>query len=115
MKQKLIDANKLNVDYVKASTATNTMLCYISKEQVENAPTVEAIPIEWIEKRMKEINEAMTHLYVEGCFYPKDDDYEERKNILLRQLAEIKLHGSAYDLVLNEWRVEKENETGRHR
>lgn len=50
MKQKLIDANKLNVDYVKASTATNTMLCYISKEQVENVPTVEAIPIEWINK-----------------------------------------------------------------
>lgn len=48
MKQKLIDANKLNVDYVKTSMATNTILCYISKEQVENAPMVEAIPIEWI-------------------------------------------------------------------
>lgn len=47
---RLIDADKLNVDYVKASTATNTMLRYISEEQVENAPIVDAIPVEWIKK-----------------------------------------------------------------
>lgn len=83
---------------------------WVDENDIREQPTVEAIPVEWVEKRMKNINEAMTHLYVEGCFYPKDDDYEERKNILLRRLAEIKLHGSAYDLVLNEWRIEKENE-----
>ena len=51
MKQRLIDANNLYADYIVTSTTTNT-LChrYISKEQVENAPTVEAIPIEWIKK-----------------------------------------------------------------
>lgn len=49
MRQRLIDANNLYADYIVASTTTN-MLCYryISKEQVENAPTVEAIPVEWI-------------------------------------------------------------------
>lgn len=54
MKQRLIDANNLYADYIVTSTTTNT-LCYryISKEQVENAPTVEAIPIEWLEKWKK--------------------------------------------------------------
>ena len=49
MKQKLIDANNLYVDYIVPSMTTNT-LChrYISKEQVENAPIVDAIPIEWV-------------------------------------------------------------------
>lgn len=46
---RLIDADNLYFDYIVTSTTTNT-LChrYISKEQVENAPTVDAIPIEWI-------------------------------------------------------------------
>lgn len=83
---------------------------WVDENDIREQPTVEAIPIEWFEKRMKEINEAMTHLYVEGTYYLKSDDYKERKNILLKRLAEIRLHGSAYDLVFNEWRVEKENE-----
>lgn len=54
MKQRLIDANNLYFDYIVASTTTN-MLCYryISKEQIENQPTVEAIPIEFIKKEME--------------------------------------------------------------
>ena len=86
---------------------------WVDEDDIRNQPTVEAISVEWFEKRIKEINEAITHLYVEGCFYPDSEEYEERKNILLRRLAEIRLHGSAYDLVLNEWRAGKENEIGR--
>lgn len=54
---RLIDADKLTADYIVASTTTNT-LCYryISKEQVENAPTVEAIPIELIKKEMAKLD-----------------------------------------------------------
>lgn len=59
MKQRLIDANNLYFDYIVTSTTTNT-LCYryISKEQVENAPTIDAIPVEWIKNYMK--NEALS-------------------------------------------------------
>ena len=106
---KLIDADKIRYSDLSDGRVPEGIWC-TWKDRIDAMPIVEAIPIEWFEKRMKEINEAMTHLYVEGCFYPKSDDYEERKNILLKRLAEIKLHGSAYDLVLNEWRVEKENE-----
>ena len=46
---RLINADKLTADYIVASTTTNTQCYrYISKEQVENAPTVDAIPIEWL-------------------------------------------------------------------
>ena len=106
---RLIDVDKVDLPIMQKQNNEWVFKCNF-KDVLDTLPTVEAIPVEWFEKRMKEINEAMTHLYVEGCFYPKSDDYEERKNILLRRLAEIKLHGSAYDLVLNEWRIEKENE-----
>lgn len=106
---RLIDTDKY-LEKVCTYKETGCGSCKLQTMCPRDVPEVDAIPVEWIEKRMKEISEAMTHLYVEGCFYPKDNDYEERKNILLRQLAEIKLHGSAYDLVLNEWRIEKEND-----
>lgn len=49
---KLINADKLTADYIVASTTTNTQCYrYISKEQVENAPTVDAIPIEWLRRK----------------------------------------------------------------
>ena len=48
---RLVDANELKVDYIIASTATNTQCYrYISEEQVENAPTIDAIPVEWVKK-----------------------------------------------------------------
>ena len=54
MKQRLIDANKLKVDYIVGSTSTNTECYrYISKNQVDDAPTVEAIPYEFLRELAK--------------------------------------------------------------
>lgn len=45
----LIDRNKLKPDYLVAATSTNVPCYrYYSAEQINNAPTVEAIPIEWM-------------------------------------------------------------------
>lgn len=50
-----IDADALQIDYYVASTATNMPIyCYVSKEQIDSAPTVDTIPLDWIEQRMNE-------------------------------------------------------------
>lgn len=52
---RLIDADKLTEDYIVASTSTNTECHrYISTKQIDGLPTVEAIPISWIEKKIVE-------------------------------------------------------------
>ena len=88
----LIDTGKLKVDYIVASTTTNTQCYrYISKEQVDNAPTVKAIPIEWIEKYL--------------------EPYKEHFNKLSDKSKETSGAGWVIDVletVLREW--EKENE-----
>lgn len=39
---RLIDADKLKVDYIVPSTSTNTSCYqYVSKEQIDNAPTID--------------------------------------------------------------------------
>lgn len=45
---KLIDADKLKVEVVHSGNIV--CLPHFSLEQIDNAPTVKAIPIEWIEK-----------------------------------------------------------------
>lgn len=49
---RLIDADALKADYIRTTTITNTPCClYVSKEQIDNAPTIEAEPIrhgEWV-------------------------------------------------------------------
>ena len=54
MKQRLIDANKLKVDYIVGSTSTNTECYrYISKNQIDETETVEAIPYEFLRELAK--------------------------------------------------------------
>ena len=67
----LIDRNKLKPDYIVAATSTNVPCYrYYSKEQIDNAPTVDAIPIEWIKKQVKDgwydIIEIMYHWEIEN-------------------------------------------------
>lgn len=39
-----IDADELKVDYIVASTTTNTSCYqYVSKEQIDNAPTIDSV------------------------------------------------------------------------
>ena len=58
MGQRLIDANKLKVDYIVGSTSTNTECYrYISKNQIDSAETIEAIPIEWVENFIKQLSD----------------------------------------------------------
>lgn len=45
---KLIDADKLKVEVVHSGNIV--CLPHFSLEQIDNAPTVKAIPIEWIKK-----------------------------------------------------------------
>ena len=43
---RIIDADNLEIDYIVASTTTNTECYrYVSKEQIDNAPTVDAEPV----------------------------------------------------------------------
>lgn len=52
---RLIDADALKIDYYRVPTTTNMpVYYYVSKEQIDSAPTVDAIPLDWIEQRMNE-------------------------------------------------------------
>ena len=43
---RLIDADELKADYIRTTTTTNTPCClYVSKEQIDNAPTIDAEPV----------------------------------------------------------------------
>ena len=44
---RLIDADALKIDYYTVGSATSNMPCYyyVSKEQIDSAPTIEAEPV----------------------------------------------------------------------
>ena len=42
---RLIDADALTIDHFEIKTASNEVRSYISKEQIDNAPTVDAEPV----------------------------------------------------------------------
>lgn len=51
---RLIDADALKVDHIVGSTTTNTECYrYVSKKQINEAPTVDAVPIEFIISEIK--------------------------------------------------------------
>ena len=89
---RLVNVDELKVDYIIASTTTNTPCYrYISEEQVKNAPTVKAITVEWI-KKWKE--KAANGLLYRGPLDLYDHcEYE-----------------AAIDRLLSDW--EEENEAG---
>ena len=42
---RLIDADMLTIDHFEIKTASNEVRSYISKEQIDDAPTVDAEPV----------------------------------------------------------------------
>ena len=80
---RLIDANKLNWDEIENEYGARTEEVVACEVLIENAPTVDAIPVEWLEKK------------IEKCKSSKD---------LYPQLFE-----EIITIVITEWR--KENET----
>lgn len=78
---RLIDADELKVDYIVPSTTTNTSCYqYVSKEQIDNAPTVDTVKHgKWIK------NEGRYGWHCSVCekddFYAfvRDSDTDENK------------------------------------
>ena len=76
---RLIDANKIEFNTVrypigapwpfnKEEQATMGEIEYVSKYQIENQPTVKAIPIEWLKKKAQEFAER---------YWSKQDDHKK--------------------------------------
>lgn len=63
-----IDADDLKVDYIVPSTTTNTSCYqYVSKEQIDNAPTVDSVKKgKWI---AVEYNDGTVHTECSACGY----------------------------------------------
>ena len=75
---RLINANKLVVDARLGEDETP----YVSKAQIDEAPTVEAIPIEWIEKWVEKYNKDLDPWF-QGRTAVDDmlDDWEKENEI----------------------------------
>ena len=67
-------------------------------------PTVEAIPIEWFEQHIKELDTELQSLYSRFC---SQGDSKEKNEALLR-CVELGPTLRAYETVLSEWRKENE-------
>jgi hypothetical protein len=53
-RMRLIDADKLNIYDV--SPAYGTCVMGVTEEDIELAPTVDAVPLEWIKRRIEGLN-----------------------------------------------------------
>ena len=99
---KLVDVDNVNIPVMQRK-GDGWVFKFNLKEVLDTLPTVDAISVEWIKDRIREINNEMTNLYVH---YTYCDD-EEKRNEGLLELAKLKAIGNAYDIVLNEWKVMK--------
>jgi len=92
MKQRLIDANKLEPDtcYARSLNKAESLYDYsYSERQINDAPTVDAIPIEWINRYL------LDYLYLDNERLP-DDEVDD---------------GYYYiETMVSNWRKEKDNE-----
>ena len=71
---RLIDADDLHVDYLFPSTTTMTKCYeYVSKAQINNAPTIEAVP-KWIPIKVRPMTEEDQLHFEEHFGYQLDDD-----------------------------------------
>lgn len=104
---RLIDADKLKRTEGMFQYQINDAFDRLSAsayrfEDVENAPTVEAIPVEWLEQHIKELDTELQSLYSRFC---SQEDSKEKNEALLR-CVEISPMLRAYETVLSEWRKE---------
>lgn len=86
MEQRLIDANKL----------------WLKTGEVDAAPTVDAIPIEWVKKHIEELEAELHSLYSR---FSSQGDSREKDEALLRCIT-LSTPLRAYETVLSEWRKE---------
>lgn len=96
---RLIDADSLKDDgcnYVWAETIGFGMAKkeyrFVNRIQIDNASTVEAIPIEWLEKKAQEFAER---------YWNKKDDHKK----LILPMADCPV---VIEQMIKEWRVENE-------
>ena len=103
---RLIDANSVTLDIpMYNSFSVGMPLEERFRIMLERQPTVDAIPIEWFEQHIKELDTELQSLY--SCFCSQGDSKE--KNEALLRCVELGPTLRAYETVLSEW--ERENES----
>ena len=78
---RLIDANELKPDYLVYNTVTGVPFYrYYSTFQIENAHTIEAIPVEWIAEWRWENSDVCCDKRVASLFKKMIEDWREEND-----------------------------------
>lgn len=73
---RLIDADALNLEY-EVDMADDWKTAHEMANIVKYAPTVDAIPIEFIEKRIAELKKLNEYVFMANGGYTSPSDYEQ--------------------------------------
>ena len=76
---KLVDVDNVNIP-VMQRRGDGWVFKFNFKEVLDTLPTVDAISVEWIKDRIREINNEMTNLYVHYTYCDDEEKSPSRRN-----------------------------------